>query len=230
MTDDQENRLSAAIATSAILTVNAALYAAIPAMITKATEQGTKIAEIQGTAQVQEQDRTGIALDKADAKEATARAAETVIGPIEAFAIATSNNTLQEKVNYSLSTLIATRDTEFPNLIQIIIDEANANLATYTPYGLTAGMVTSLTTLLASYVILETAPRQGISVQAAATAMLKTKFSELLTIQETLDALMKQFESSQPDFFNQYTTARKKVDTGSQSSSNNNDGPPPPTP
>ncbi len=116
--------------------------------------------------------------------------------------------------NLGLSDLMAIRDNQFSNTIKNITAEATANQPVYNDYGLDVATINELITLNASFQTLENAPRLGISVRASATALLKTKIPECRSLLEITDDLMNQFKSKEADFFQQYTTGRKIVNTG----------------
>jgi len=210
-----EDKLSMALATEQVMNDNNSLWSGIPAMVTAMTTLGTKIASIHGVRNVQEQDIRGVALDKEAKKKDAIEKALIVIGGLKAFAIASSDNTLLKKIDYSTSELERARDTILADMLKIVRDEANNNIGSLPPYNVTATEVNALSTAIASYEVMIPKPRVALNVRKNATDALELLMQEIDTPLEIMDGLVDTMEQTQPAFFEIYGNARIIVDSSS---------------
>jgi len=149
-----EDRLSMALAAQQVLNDNASLWNSISAMVTEFSNLGTKIAEIEGARGIQEQDMKGVAIDKKEKKRKAIEAALPVIGSLKAFAIASEDNTLLKKIDYTraqmetilVGKLIATSARQI-GMFLVILAVVSAAIVAFIIYTLTLGKVREIAVL-----------------------------------------------------------------------------------
>lgn len=214
MTDKQENKLSMTKAVQLVLQNHAPIVSAVPAYVIASTDFDNEIDSIAGIVQVQVTQTKGKAMDKAAAENIAINAAMELIGPTKSYAMANNDNTLYETVNYSKSDLQRQRDTVLVNTLTLIRDTVQDNLAALGDYGVTAGMITTLSTAISVFSVLLATPREAISNKSAATQALVDAFKRLDPILERLDGFAELKKNSATDFYNAYKAARIIVDSG----------------
>jgi len=215
MKDRLENKLSMALATQQVMNDNSGLWNGIPAMVTAVSALGTKIAEIHGVRNVQEQDVRGVALDKGEKKREAIEAALLVIGGLKAFAKANKDNTLLKKIDYTRAEMKKVRDTILVDQLKIVRDEANNNIGSLAPYNVTSTEVNALSSAIAAYEIMIPKPRVALNIRKNATKALNQLFQEIDIPLEIMDGLIDTLEQTQPALFETYKNARIIVDSSS---------------
>jgi hypothetical protein len=172
------------------------------------------LSSIEGLMQTQSKKTTGAAIEKDEAQDAAIEAAMSIIGPTRSYALAVSDNSLDEILSYSASGLKGTRDEVLLSILKMIRDVVQSQLPNLEDYGVMAENVNALTSAIAYYSPLVSAPRAAISVKSAVTEALEIAVAELEMILKRLDGLAEGKRNTRPDFFNSYTSARVVVDAG----------------
>ncbi len=210
-------------ATGQVLTDNAAVFAAVPAMVTQHQNLLDSTALIDSLAQAQKAVTTGIAVDKKVFQGQMVSYALRVAGALMAYASTNNNNTLLNKAKISENTFAKARDDARDDIAQDMHDEANAILAALADYGVTAATLTALQTRIDAYRMAIASPKMAIGERSTHTGLLKQEFARAdALVKNRLDGLVRQFEETDATFVANYRNARKITDTGSQ--------PTPPTP
>ena len=205
MTDDQENKLSMGLAVQKVVNQNNGIWSGLPAFVTAFSDYEAIIADIQNNRVVQEKDTKGVTLDKGSAEEALIEKTLVVSTGTYAYAVATNNNTLKEKVNYSPSDLRRSRDTILRDICQLIHDEANAVIGDLADYGILPADLTDLQNKINAYNNAIAAPREAITDRSRATEELKEHFKRMdVVLNDRMDKIMEQFKKDNPKFHRQY--------------------------
>jgi len=209
MLKTQEAQLNMINSTIAYCDAVTAITAAIPAFDTTLTALKAKSAAITTTAQLELQVITGITTNKGDLKKSLCTSASTVAAAGFAYATSINDATLQAKFKFSYSALFKKLDEELGPVVQNIHDDANTVIASLTPFGVTAGVLTSLQTVKDAYTAKVEAPRNAVAQRKTYKTQLKTLFKETTTLLKTqLDKLALQLKATEPDFFITYTNNR----------------------
>lgn len=208
MTAEQENKLSMAKATQKVLNDNSSIVSTVPAFVTAATDLDNEIDTIDGIVQVQVKKVTGKATDKEGSAENAVNLALELIGPARSYASDQNNNDLYESLNYTKSGLLRLRDNILFNTLTTIRDIVQSNIAALAPYGLLPANVTALTSAIGGYGVLMSAPRDAISIRAAATKALVERFKNLDKILDRVDGFVEGKKSSEPNFYKICKSAR----------------------
>lgn len=187
--------------------------AIVPAFATAFTAFKAKVAEIHATALVLDQNITGSAVDKGEAKDNAAHLHADAADSIKAYAASVSNNTLKELVNYSFRSLMRAADEDFQTYCGIIIQAAVDNAAALIPFGITAGTVTALNTSLTAWQTALPGPVNKRSTRKAANTAIEEQFNEAdELLKDQLDNAIAPYRTTHPDFYNAYFNNRKIID------------------
>ncbi len=219
MTTKQLNKLTTALALEGICDPNAVIIATIPAFATSDADLQSHVTNIQTLWQAQAQNTSGIADDKRQARLAMCNTALALTGALHAFATKTKNNALANEMDYSLSDLMAGRDTESARRCQEIYDTTNTNLPALADYGPTAAKLNLLKAAIAAYNLLITKPRENRAQHKTTTGNLQAEFDLLDGALVILDDLIPQFAPANQKFVDDYNNARTIVDTSASHAS-----------
>lgn len=193
---------------------NTSIISTVPAFQTAYNNFKAKIADILNTAQKKDVGLKGIAADKDSRKQALCQIASDVASIIYAYASATSNNTLKEEVNFSLSALQKTRDDQLAPRCQNIHDKGLANIGALKDYGITNANLATLQTPIDNYSAETPKPRTALSQRKILVSNLAQLFKDADAIlKDQLDRLAINFKTDNPDFVTQYESNRIIVDT-----------------
>lgn len=213
MTDRQENKLSMYATVIQVCNANNAAWSGLTAFANAFTNFSNATQAISDTRITQETITTGIAQDKTALRERMATLAQRVGSAVAAYASVTSNNELRNKVNYTFTDLLRTRDTISADRCRVIYTEANAVVADLTDYGVDATMLTELDAAITAYSAIIVSPRTAISIRKTSTAELKALFKQADDVlKNQMDLLAKMFMDSAPTFYSNYLNARVIVD------------------
>jgi hypothetical protein len=219
VTTKQLNKLTGALAVEGICDPNSVILITIPAFASTYADVQAHVTNIQVLWQAQAQNTSGIAEDKRQARLAMCNTALVIAGAIHAYAVKTRNNALANEVDFSLSDLMAGRDTESARRCQEIYDTANTNLTALADYGLSAAKLNLLKAAIAAYNLLVTKPREVRIKGKTTTGNIQTEFDLLDVALGILDDLIPQFSPENQKFVDDYNNARTIVDTSASHAS-----------
>lgn len=213
MNAKQEAKFTMYRTSEQILDANNALTAAITALTTAIDAFKAIIVQIGETNELVGANLTGIAADKGNSKQFLAGFASDIAAIIKAFASATKNPTLKAEVDFSVSKLIRLRDESLAPVCRLIHTRAVENAAALKNFGITDVKISQLDTAITEYTAKTQNPRTAVVNRRTQTANLIQLFKQADEIlKEQIDGLMKNFRTSNPDFYNNYTNAREIVE------------------
>lgn len=221
----QSNKYKMYLAVKKVVDEKTALWQTFPAFISDYNRWKARISSIKTLGEQQDSATGGIAENKTTARKTMSDAAFEIASAIHVYAINQADKELAEKVKFSVTDLLAGKDTESSKRCTGIYTIAQASLAAIADYGVTAEKVDNLNILIGAYDGLLVGPQTAKAKIKTITAQLATEFDkadELLN--DHLDKLMVQFKTSQPAFYSDYANARNIIDSGGGHAS------PPPTP
>jgi len=190
-----------------------AIVSLVVAFQTAVTALKAKVAEIEETAELSSLSLAGITADKRNFKETVCQMTADIAGMIYAYAVETSNITLKEEVNLTISRLKRKSDTELVLICQAIHDRGFENKDALVDYGVTTEMLTALQTAIDDYAAASPKPRTAIGKRKTRKEIIKQLFKELDAIlNERMDALMGKFRTTHPEFYQTYFNLREIVD------------------
>ncbi|MEZ5198510.1 MAG: carboxypeptidase-like regulatory domain-containing protein [Bacteroidales bacterium] len=222
MTDAQENKFNSILAVDTVLDDNKIVWQPLPAFSDIATKVKAIKAEIVNLRQIQEQDKKGLTVNKTLTREQLTIATLKLINGLAAYAALNNNHELLAEVNYTPTNLTSARDTIISDIALLIQNKAIEFETQLADFLVTTEDIAAQLALLEQYNIAVPDKRVADSTSKAATADLKLKFKEMdILLKEKLDRLVRLFETTNPDFVQQYFNARIIIDLGRRSSTNN---------
>jgi len=199
----------------AVFSENAVVINEFPALEESVARYGTVIGEID------ELDKKFIT--SIDGKTSTKNLQEDelilnlmpVKAGLYAFAVKNKNEELRVLTKDSESTLKRMPDPEFLKKAQLIIGEAQKNIADLTSYKITAAVLTELQEKITAFGAAIDGKDTSFANRSAFRIALTEKLDEAdEIITEELDQLMELVRKSQPVFYDQYQAARTIKDLG----------------
>ena len=213
MTIYQERKLSMFLATKERLSQTAtSIINAMPGFSAYVTSFNTNVATLQATREVQEVDRSGIAVNKREIQIDLIAKSIDVAKKVKAYAINNSNSVLANEVSYTESDLKRSADTILRDKCMVIYTKANANATALASYGITSAQLTALLSLINSFNAAIPKPRIGVTTKKQATEQIDALFASTDAILTKMDILVEILKTSQPEFYQNYTDARMLID------------------
>lgn len=136
---------------------------------------------------------------------------------LTALAAFTNNQVLLNEMNYSDSDFKRCTDAQLRDVAQGIYNRAQTNLTALTPYGATAATQTSLQTAITNFVTAIPKPRVGIAEKKQSTLQLQNYFKIADNALANIDIIINLIKLTQPNFYSNYKTIRKIVNTSTGS-------------
>lgn len=214
MTNTQENRLSMFLAARDFLLKNDAVTNNLPNFTRFFDELKSSVIDIQSWVELQEFDKTGIAIAKNKAKDALIIKTMDIANRLFAFAKFRNDSILMKEIGYKESYLRQTTDTLLKEKCQIVFDRASNFITDLAQYGVSQNMLDELKNLIADYGTSLPAPRIGIMEKKQATAKLAALFDQANLHFNQIDTLIETLRYSDTVFYNGYHSARKIVNAG----------------
>lgn len=164
-------------------------------------------------------DKSGAGAEKALCLVALVTDAHTIGSAVSALAADTDDAALAAKVNFSRSDLSRGREAQIITRCENILAAATESLdALDDEYGVTQSKLTALQSKIDSFRTAQPKPRRTRASTSAATEQLRGCFAQADQIlREKLDKLVVQFETDAPQFFAEYTSARRVGEAASRS-------------
>ena len=211
----QESKLSMYNAVLTHIEANSAITATVPAFETAATSLRTIYNNIIVAAKQEAQAIAGVTINKTETRNLLCSEAANIAAAVYAFAMAEGDNELKEQVNFPISKLQQIKDELIVPDCNIIHQKATQFLASLTAYGITSVKLGNFQDLIDDYVTLIPAPRNAVSVRAAARTAISGFFKQSdLVLKNQMDKLALQFKTTNPEFFNAYKSNRIIIDAG----------------
>lgn len=218
MNKQQTAKNSSFLALAGIFNTHATKVESIPALNLAVEKFSDAVLGIDTNAQTQASP-SGATRAKQAALIALVDCAELVAGAVHSLAEANEDEGLAAQVDFSRSDLLAGSGTAIVARAKGILDVAKANAAALVEHGVSAGKLTAFNNAIKTYDSLRSTPRQARAAKAAATKQLGRLFPKAdRVLSRTIDKLMVQFKESEPEFYDQYQTARSIVNIGARPS------------
>ncbi len=217
MTSKQESKNSMFLAVKDYLTANATIVSALPNYSVYFTAYQNSITGIQTYAEQQMFDKTGISASKKQLRSTLVALAVDTSRKLTAYAKFANNQVLLKETKFTESDLKSGADTTLRDYAQGIYDRAQTNLTALATYGVTAATQTALQAAITAYVASIPKPRLGITDKKQSTIQLANNFAAADLALENIDIIIEMVRVSQANFYNGYKTARKIIETGTNS-------------
>ena len=173
----------------------------------------------------QDEDSTGIKREKTLARTRLCLEASVVCGQTAAWATDREKPELQERNNWTQSTLSLLTDARLERACRAIVADGRATLAADPDCGLTEAGLMHLESLIGTFSELKEAPRNKTSDRSTHTKNMSTLMKGLTELlREKLDKSALTFKKTNPDFYTGYKENRKIMDVASRSAAEGHGG------
>ena len=214
MTSRQECKLSMYLVVKELLTTYATIVNALPNFAGFLTALQSAITQIQTYGEQQMFDKKGLKVSKTQLKNTLVMLSADASRKLQAYAKFTNNQLLLSETKFTESDLKLAADTSLRDNAQGIYNRAQTNLAALAAYGLTAATQTTLLNAINAFVASIPKPRLGTADKKLSTLQVKNGFVAADGALENIDMLVDILKLSQPNFYSNYKTARKIIETG----------------
>jgi len=211
----QENKLSMYISVQQVTNFHSEAWGSFKVFKDQFSGFEGLIEKILELRKIQEGKITGVTKDKAAAAYNAVEKGLIVQDKLSAYGSIIDDNKLIDRVSYSFSKLINSRDTFIINRLQIIHENASKYISELADYELTQEDLDELESLITRFRSIVENPRQAITNRARATSEIKVYFAEADKVLKCrLDKLINHYKASNSAFWKQYKSARKIIDLG----------------
>lgn len=209
----EESKVNMSRAVEKLMDDNKAIVETVPALNNSVKALRSKISEILITAQQEDLVTKGITKDKSELKKNLSAIGTDIAAPIFAYASVAQNNTLKESVNFSFSTLLATKDDQLAPRLQNIHDAGVNNLAELAPYGITKPLLQTFQLQINEYQQIVPNPKNASAIKKTVRQNIKRLLKEADTIlKEQIDKTIVILKPKYPDFVETYKNNRVIID------------------
>ncbi len=158
----------------------------------------------------------GVTNDIRDLRKRMSEAAVKCGSAVSAYARSVNNNTLLEKVNYTMEDLRKKKKDEVDDVCQNIHDAAQANMGEAVNWGIDGSDVSGLQGLIDEYRQKMQMPREAIIEKKGANRQVKKLVREVADelLAGQLDLMVNTLKVSNFNFWNGYQMARNIIDRG----------------
>ena len=215
MTTNQKIILNMGLTVRNCVNQNEAVAKAIPRFMEQYGVAINAFTEIQGISELQEMNKTGVAMDKNKLKKKVIVDTARHSRKLSAIAKFMNNDTLLKEVKYNETQLERLAEVTLIQKAQVIHDKVQIHLEKLADQGLTAETQKEFqSSIIALNNVLKT-PRAEIAERKKSTERLTVLFQVADNALELMDYAVEGVKDEQIDFYNAYKTARKIVDTNS---------------
>lgn len=154
----------------------------------------------------------GITETKVQKREDLIEKAYFVANRLQSYALQSQNAELLSAINYNQTEFIRYRDSNLTSVCNTVLEKAQANLANLTDYSVNADTLLELQNAIQSYIEQLPKPRTSQASSKTATDNLTQLFLDTSALlRERLDRDIIVFQKSHPDFYTQYKSARRVI-------------------
>jgi hypothetical protein len=159
--------------------------------------------------QVQETDTSGLTTNKTQLREKVINGILPFSAALMAYATSINDVTLKTKANYTVSELKTVADPVLYDIGVLLVGLANPIRTNLTKYFVGDAEFTVMDSLLTTFKSAISKRRVAISESKVSTGNIGDVFKSLdKLLKDEIDALMRPFQFTQPDFYNAYKNAR----------------------
>jgi hypothetical protein len=211
MTKRQLSQLRSSRAVVAILSKHSAQFAGIPAFVDLWQRARNKVDLVACIAGDQERSSKGISADKERIRRLVIDTGLVVAGLLRAWAGQTGNVIVESGASVTLSSWKRMPQIMLPAHIGNILKLAQEHREALRPYGLTDDLLQELEARIEMFDFLVLAPREAIVQRKVTTQILERELRGLMELfAKAFDPLMFRFVESAPEFYREYTLARRQ--------------------
>ncbi len=197
---------------------NEVIAATVPAFFNNINLLGQKIIAIESISGRQSERLGGVAEDKRNLRLKLCDITYATIAPVKAYALSIGDNTLRDKMDYSLSDLRKINDDTLAGIASNLHGLVVPLLPSLADYGITSAATDAWQLAIDAYSPVVAGPQAALANKRTLTLTLKQLFSEANVIcNDLLDPLAVPFKVPQPGFYTTYLHVRQIKDMGTGS-------------
>ena len=194
---------------------NLTVISAVKAMVDSNTRVKLLNSKIDNDVQKQEQNITGITIDKEVFKNTLVDTIDSIISPACAYAKVVKNNELFKKFDLSFSDLKKMPDNKIINYSQTVFELLNPIIDDLVDYGLLPVDMTLLTNDKNNFEAVVNNPQIAIKLHKSATKHLEILCNSLREeLNDIMDKVAVRFKVINIGFYQQYRNCRRITQTG----------------
>lgn len=213
MTSNQVSNLGMGAVTESFLDANAITTALLPGFLTYFAPLKSGIKQIQTIHEQQELSKKGITANKNRLRVTLTTQALDIERRVVAYATNTNNNALLGEVSFTESDLKKCPNMVLKDRCQVIYNCASSNATALEEYGVTGRGLNYLQSCIDNFNTAIPATRLGIADKKKATNQLSDLFDSMAANLDKIDTLVEMVKISHPDFYKEYKSVRKIIDT-----------------
>lgn len=217
MTDKQENLFSMSVILNGFLNNNLTLVASIPAFQRAHLKLGELIEDIREVDSGRQSIKSGKAEIKWNKKNELVTALFQIASALYTYADEHKKPEIMNRVDYAESYYKRMRDTALLMEARALVELTKGIETELVDHGLTAEEIAAVTSLAAEY---ETAIKEAGTSEAEGSSATKTVYQLIGEVKELienqLDRHAEKFKVKKNDFYEQYWSARRVIDTGAR--------------
>lgn len=167
--------------------------------------------------EIQEADKSGVALDKANLRKELETKSLWLVSKLQAVAAVRKNQDLATVSKYGSSDLSKATDTRLRDIAGLLHKLAQQNLNDLAVYEITTDFLADYKTLTLQYAASIPKPKQSIDDKANATQKIEQLFDQAEEKLELMDKLVQAVKEKHIDFANGFERATKVLNLGKKS-------------
>lgn len=217
MKKHQKNKLLMIDAVVSYLSGNQSVTASVPVI----AERIAKLTSIQDSIRSYEELQTSIAkvssAKKAEAREKAEFAGNTFAGKLYSYGIQTGNMEFTKKYEATISDFRIIGDVTLVTKLLAIKDDIRDNLNVLGSHGITQELYDEFAATVENYISSVGNKETSYAERSAAVKSITALFDEASETLKTLDKLVEEYRTKNPNFFNGYKSVRGIKDLGYRS-------------
>jgi hypothetical protein len=209
------NKLTMYRAAYAVLQKYSGIWQPVPVMVTLSDELKTAIESIETLSKQASESTVGVTESKNQLWEKLIKESYIITSALTAYAARTGNAELKNKVNYTESDLVNSRQNQLLDDVEKIYALAAENISKLADYGIVAAELESIRVNIDSFRQSMPGSRSTIANRKVSGQSLRELFAQTDNIlNEQLDRMMEKYTKVNPAFYEEYKVARTIVDYG----------------
>ena len=188
------------------------IWSPIAAMPSQHSVLGGKLELIEALAQEQEEDKTGVRVDRSRLAEQLVSGVMRIAGPLGAWALIANEERVRTQADLTPAALRKLAAERLVAEAWTIHKAASQHLAQLADYGINSNVLEVLESRIAAFDELVIAPKEGITRTTALTILLaKEVDSAMELLRGFFDRMIYTFEADHPEFFTNYQAATRVI-------------------
>lgn len=188
------------------------IWNGVPAMGVQLNVLGAKLEYIEALAQEQEEDKTGLRVDKSRLSEQLIAGVMRIAGPLGAWALIAQEERARILADVTPGALRKLAAERLVHEAKLVHEAAKAHLPKLSDYSISAEALEVLQSRIAGFNELVLVPKEGINRTVALTGLLAGEIdSAMELLRGFFDRMIYVWQTDQPEFFANYQAATRFI-------------------